>query len=67
MSPAPLITHHAIHEESGPDAAVPAHYGAPLREQRRLVAGTAVVDLGHLEILEVRGEDRATWLTSTLR
>lgn len=64
MSPAPLLTHRAIHEESGPDAAVPAHYGAPLREQRRLVAGTAAVDLGHLEILEVRGEDRATWLTT---
>ncbi|ANP28406.1 folate-binding protein YgfZ [Dermabacter vaginalis] len=64
MSPAPLITHRAIHEESGPDAAAPAHYGAPLREQRRLVAGTAVVDLGHLEVLEVRGEDRATWLTT---
>ncbi|MCT1867501.1 folate-binding protein [Dermabacter sp. p3-SID358] len=64
MSPAPLITHRAIHEESGPDAAVPAHYGAPIREQRRLIAGEAAVDLAHLEILEVRGADRASWLTT---
>lgn len=64
MSPAPLVSFRAIHEETGPDAAVPAHYGAPLREQRRLVAGSAIVDLGHFEVLEVRGEDRAPWLTT---
>ncbi|WP_422115542.1 YgfZ/GcvT domain-containing protein [Brachybacterium sp. UNK5269] len=48
----------------GPDAAVPAHYGAPLREQRHLLDGAAVVDLGHLELLEVRGADARSWLTT---
>lgn len=48
----------------GPDAAVPAHYGAPLREQRHLLDGTAVVDLGHLELLEVRGADARSWMTT---
>ncbi|MGO1284125.1 MAG: CAF17-like 4Fe-4S cluster assembly/insertion protein YgfZ [Brachybacterium sp.] len=48
----------------GPDAAVPTHYGAPLREQRHLLDGTAVVDLGHLELLEVRGADARSWMTT---
>ncbi|ATG53956.1 folate-binding protein [Brachybacterium ginsengisoli] len=48
----------------GPDAAVPAHYGAPLREQRHLLDGSAVVDLGHLELLEVRGADARSWMTT---
>lgn len=48
----------------GPDAAVPAHYGAPLREQRRLLHGAAVVDLGHLELIEVTGPDALSWLTT---
>ena len=48
----------------GPDTAVPAHYGAPLREQRHLLDGTAVVDLGHLELLEVRGADARSWMTT---
>lgn len=49
----------------GPDASVAAHYGAPLREQRRLLDGRAVVDLGQLELLEVRGADARSWLTTT--
>lgn len=49
---------------SGPDATVPAHYGAPTREQRRFLDGRAVVDLGQLELLEVRGADARTWLTT---
>lgn len=48
----------------GPDAAVPAHYGALLREQRRLLARRAVVDLGQLEVLQVSGPDHRTWLTT---
>lgn len=59
----PLISHRAVLGE-GPDAGVPLHYGAPLREQRRLLAGRAFVDLPHLQILEVGGADRATWLTT---
>lgn len=48
----------------GPDQSVPAHYGSPLREQRRLLSGRAVVDLGQLEVLEVSGADHRTWLTT---
>lgn len=49
----------------GPDATVPAHYGAPLREQRRLLDRRAVVDLGQFEVLEVHGADARSWLTTT--
>lgn len=48
----------------GPDAAVPSHYGALLREQRRLLAGRAVVDLGQMEMLQVSGADHRTWMTT---
>ncbi|MBV7411522.1 folate-binding protein [Dermabacteraceae bacterium TAE3-ERU27] len=46
----------------GPDAAVPAHYGAPLREQRRLLDSRAVVDFSHLDTVEVSGPDTLKWL-----
>jgi tRNA-modifying protein YgfZ len=46
------------------DEAVPWHYGDPLAEQRDLVAGIGVVDLGHRDVLEVSGSDRLTWLHS---
>ncbi len=46
----------------GIDAGVAAHYGDPYREQARLAAGEAVVDLSHRPVLEVRGPDRLTWL-----
>ena len=59
----PLLRESAVLDE-GPDAAVPAHYGAPLREQRHLLDGTAVVDLGHFELLEVRGADARSWMTT---
>lgn len=49
---------------TGADAGVPAHYGAPLPEQRALARGRAVVDLSQLGIVTVRGEDRLTWLDS---
>ena len=48
----------------GADAEVPAHYGSPLREQRALAAGKALVDLSHLGIVRVAGEDRLAWLDS---
>ena len=44
------------------DEAVPWHYGDPLAEQRDLVAGVGVVDLGHRDVLEVSGADRLSWL-----
>lgn len=59
----PLSTLDAVLGE-GPDAAVPAHYGAPLREQRRLLEREAVVDLGQLELLEVSGADARSWMTT---
>ena len=59
----PLLRESAVLDE-GPDAAVPAHYGAPLREQRHLLDGTAVVDLGHFELLEVRGADARSLMTT---
>ena len=60
----PLLSTDAVLGR-GPDAAVPAHYGSPLREQRRLLDRRALVDLGQLELLEVRGADARSWLTTT--
>jgi len=48
----------------GTDAGVPAHYGNPLVEQRRLEAGRAVVDLSNRGVVTVSGPDRLTWLHS---
>ena len=59
----PLLSASAVLGE-GPDAAVPEHYGAPLREQRRLLRRRAVVDLGQLEVLELSGADARSWLTT---
>ncbi len=46
----------------GADAGVAAHYGDPVREQRLLTAGRAVVDLSHLGVVTVTGSDRLSWL-----
>jgi folate-binding protein YgfZ len=43
---------------------VAAHYGDPLREQRLLVEGLAVVDLSHRGVVTVSGPDRLSWLHS---
>lgn len=59
----PLRSHRAV-LGTGPDATVPAHYGAPTREQRRFESGRAVVDLGQAELLEVSGPDARSWLTT---
>jgi len=40
------------------------HFGDPMREQRRLIAGTAIAPLADRIVLEVSGEDRLTWLDS---
>ena len=48
----------------GPDAGVAAHYGNPLREQRALAEGAAIVDLSHRAVLSVTGADRLSWLNS---
>ncbi|MGM7668433.1 CAF17-like 4Fe-4S cluster assembly/insertion protein YgfZ [Microbacterium sp. A93] len=40
------------------------HLGDPMREQRRLLAGSAVAPLGDRGVIEVAGEDRLSWLDS---
>lgn len=48
-----------------PDDGVAAHYGEPLREQRRLLdERTGFVDLSHREVIRVSGPDRLGWLHS---
>ena len=54
----------AIVSESGIDTGAPWHYGDPMREQRLLDAGTAVVDLSHRGVVSVTGPDRLSWLHS---
>lgn len=48
----------------GADAGVAAHYGDPMREQRRLAAGEAVVDLSDRGVVQITGPDRRSWLHS---
>lgn len=40
------------------------HFGDPMREQRGLVAGSAVAPLTDRVVIEVTGEDRLSWLDS---
>ena len=40
------------------------HFGDPIREQRRLIAGTAAAPLGDRAVIEVAGDDRLSWLDS---
>lgn len=54
----------AVMSAEGLDAGVPAHYGDPLREQKLLQEGLAVVDLGNRGVVTVTGPDRLTWLNS---
>ncbi|MBW3083857.1 Aminomethyltransferase [Austwickia sp. TVS 96-490-7B] len=60
----PLLDRPGAVEADGVDAGVAAHYGDPLREQRALLAGEAVVDLSHRGVVTVSGPDRLTWLHS---
>ncbi|WP_460570666.1 CAF17-like 4Fe-4S cluster assembly/insertion protein YgfZ [Humibacter soli] len=50
--------------ETASDPGVPAHYGNPLVEQRRLEAGEAIVDLSSRGVIGVSGVDRLSWLDS---
>src|SRR4051812_28061920 len=45
-----------------PDAAVPAHRGDFLAEQRAMTRSAAVVDRSHRGVLAVPGDDRLRWL-----
>lgn len=60
----PLLGLDRAVEADGIDAGVAAHYGSPNAEQRRLLAGDAVVDLSHRGVLSVSGPDRLSWLNS---
>jgi len=60
----PLLDVHGAVADQGPDAGVAAHYGDPLREQRLLAEGLAVVDLSHRSVVTVTGPDRLSWLHS---
>ncbi len=53
-----------VRHDQGPDAGAVRHYGDPLREQRRLAAGEASVDLSHRPVFSVSGRDRLTWLNN---
>ena len=54
----------AIAEDAAsPDAAVPAHYGNPLREQSALAEGQAITALAR-DVVAVSGPDRLSWLTT---
>ncbi|MFJ5860790.1 YgfZ/GcvT domain-containing protein [Pseudarthrobacter sp. NPDC092439] len=63
-TPSPLLSRPGAVEAAGADTGVAAHYGEPLREQRALAAGTAVVDLSHRGVVTVTGPDRLSWLNT---
>ena len=54
----------AVRHETGPDAGAVWHYGDPLREQRRLAAGEATVDMSHRPTFSLSGPDRLSWLNN---
>ncbi len=54
----------AVMSAEGLDAGVAAHYGDPLKEQKLLEEGLAVVDLSNRGVVTVTGPDRLTWLNS---
>ncbi|NJC23197.1 hypothetical protein BJ994_002273 [Arthrobacter pigmenti] len=60
----PLLSMPGAVESGAPDAGVAAHYGDPLREQRALARGEAVVDLSHRGVVTVSGPDRLSWLNT---
>jgi folate-binding protein YgfZ len=60
----PLLSRPGAVEGGAADSGVAAHYGEPLREQRALAAGTAVVDLSHRGVVTVTGPDRLSWLNT---
>ncbi|MEE2521122.1 glycine cleavage T C-terminal barrel domain-containing protein [Pseudarthrobacter sp. J75] len=63
-SKSPLLSRPGAVEAGGLDAGVASHYGEPLREQRALANGTAVVDLSHRGVVTVSGPDRLSWLNT---
>ena len=64
LPPSPLLARPGAVAAEGPDAGVAGHYGDPMREQRLLSEGLAVVDLSHRGVVTVAGPDRLSWLHS---
>ncbi|NYF97951.1 YgfZ/GcvT domain-containing protein [Janibacter cremeus] len=62
MTASPLLQAPGAVSGEGLDAGVAAHYGDPMREQRLLAEGLAVVDLSHRGVVTVSGPDRLSWL-----
>ncbi|WP_353356807.1 glycine cleavage T C-terminal barrel domain-containing protein [Intrasporangium sp. DVR] len=60
----PLLGRRGAVAGEGVAAGVAIHYGDPMREQRVLEEGLAVVDLSHRSVLTVSGPDRLSWLHS---
>lgn len=60
----PLLDAPGAVAGEGVDSAIAAHYGDPLREQRLLAEGLAVVDLSNRDVVTVAGPDRLRWLHS---
>ncbi len=60
----PLLSSAGAVPAEGVDAGVAWHYGDPVREQRQLEQGLAVVDLSHRGVVTVSGPDRLSWLHS---
>jgi len=60
----PLLARPGAVAAEAADLGVAWHYGDPVREQRALLAGTAVTDLSHRGVVRVSGPDRLTWLHS---
>ena len=52
----------AVLVEEGPDKGAIWHFGQPAQEQRALAEGKAWINLSHLSVLAVSGEDRIKWL-----
>ncbi|NUS42039.1 MAG: folate-binding protein, partial [Terrabacter sp.] len=63
-APSPLLGRSGAVAGEGLEAGVALHYGDPMREQRLLEEGLAVVDLSHRDVVTVTGPDRLSWLHS---
>ena len=60
----PLLSRPGAVAGEGLEAGVALHHGDPMREQRLLEEGLAVVDLSHRDVVTVTGPDRLSWLHS---
>ena len=60
----PLLSRPGAVAADGVDAGVAAHYGDPLREQRRAASGRGITDRSNRDVIRVGGPDRLTWLHS---